>query len=186
MDFPARLPCLELSPVVCSNSFPLSQWCHPTISSSTAPFSSHLQSFPASESFTMSQLFESVGQSTGASASASVLPVNIQGWFALGLNGLISLHPRDSQESSPTLQFEGVSFLAHNAFSCKSCLIAFFLFVRVFHANRKFSESPFAAGAFVGIHLLFVPIWGSRYNYSPHNADIVTEKGKRTYTCFFS
>ena len=64
------------------------------------------------------------------------------------------------------------------AFSCKSCLRAFFLFVRVFHANRKFSESPFAAGAFVRIHLLFVPIWGSRYNYSPHNADIVTEKEK--------
>ena len=75
----------------CSNSCPLSQWCHPIISLSVAPFSSCLQSFPASGSFLMSQLFASGSQSTGASASASVLPVNIQGWFPLELTGLISL-----------------------------------------------------------------------------------------------
>ena len=68
-----------------------SQWCHATISSSVIPFSTRLQSFPASGSFLMSQFFESGGQSTGASASASVLPVNIQNWFCLGLTGLISL-----------------------------------------------------------------------------------------------
>ena len=67
-----------------------SRWSHPTISSSVVPFSSHLQSFPALGSFQMSQLFTSGGQSIGASASASVLPMNIQGWFPLGLNGLIS------------------------------------------------------------------------------------------------
>ena len=73
-----------------SNSCPLSQWCHPTMSSSVVPFSCP-QSFPASGSFPMSQLFTSGGQSIGASASASVLPMNIQGWFPLGLTGLISL-----------------------------------------------------------------------------------------------
>ena len=84
----ARLPC-PLSPRVCSDSCPLSQWCHPTISFSVVPLSSYLQSFPASGSFPMSQFFASGSQSIGA--SASVLPVNIQGWFPLGLTGLISL-----------------------------------------------------------------------------------------------
>ena len=74
-----------------SNSCPLSQWCHSTISSSVVPFSSCLQSSPASGSFLMSQLFTSRSLSIGASASASVLPVNIQDWFPLGLTGLISL-----------------------------------------------------------------------------------------------
>ena len=76
----------------CSISCALSRWCHPTISSSVIPFSSCLQSFPASGSFLMNQLFTSGGQSIGASALASVLPMNIQGWFPLGLTGLISLH----------------------------------------------------------------------------------------------
>ena len=79
-----RPPCPSLSPGVCSNSHPLSQWCHPTISSSVGPFSSCPQSFPASESFPMSRLFTSGGQSVGATASASVLAMNIQGWFPLG------------------------------------------------------------------------------------------------------
>ena len=79
------------SPRVCSNSCPLRQQCHPTISSSVAPFPYCLQFFPASGSFLMSQLFTSGGQSIVASASASILPVNIQGLFPLGLTGLISL-----------------------------------------------------------------------------------------------
>ena len=89
----ARLPCPSPSPRVCSNSCPLSWSCHPTISSFVIPFSSCLQSFPASGSFPMSQLFASGDQSIGvsASASASVLPVNIQDLFPLGLTGLISL-----------------------------------------------------------------------------------------------
>ena len=77
------------SPGICSNSCPLSRWCHPTISSSVIPFSSRLQSFPASGSFSMSWLFPSGGLSIGASASALILPENIQGWFPLGLNDLI-------------------------------------------------------------------------------------------------
>ena len=86
----ARLPCPSLSPRACSNSCRSNRWCHPTISSSVVPFSSHLQSFPASGSFLMSWLFASGGQSIGDSASASVLPLNIQDWFPLGLTGLIS------------------------------------------------------------------------------------------------
>ena len=87
----ARLLCPSLSLWVCLNSCPLSQWCYLTISSSAAPFSSCPQSFPASGSFSMSQFFTLGGQSIGASASASVLPMNIQGWFPLVLTGLISL-----------------------------------------------------------------------------------------------
>ena len=87
----ARLPCPSLSPWVFSNPCPLSQWCHPTISSSVTYFSSCPQSFPASESFPISWLFASGDQSIRASASASVLPMHIQGWFPSGLTGLISL-----------------------------------------------------------------------------------------------
>ena len=86
-----RPPCPSPTPGVYSNSCPSSQWCHPTISSSVVPFSSHLQSFPASGSFPMSQFFASGAQSIGASASASVLPMNIQDWFPLGWTGWISL-----------------------------------------------------------------------------------------------
>ena len=89
----ARLPCPSPTPGVFSNSCPLSQWCHPTISSSVFPLSC-LQSFPSSESFPMSQFFTSGGQSIGASASASVLPVNIQDWFPLGWTGWISLQSK--------------------------------------------------------------------------------------------
>ena len=86
-----RLPCPSLSPRVCSNSCPLGWWCHPTISSSVTLFSSCPQPFLASDSFPMNWLFASGGQRIGASASASVLPVDIQGWFPRGLMGLISL-----------------------------------------------------------------------------------------------
>ena len=87
----ARLPCPWLPLRVCSSSCHLSHWCHPTISSSVDPFSSCLQSFPALGSFLMNWLFTSGSQNTRVSALASVLPVNIQGLFPLGLTGLISL-----------------------------------------------------------------------------------------------
>ena len=86
----ARLPCPSPATRASSNSCPSSWWCHPTISSSVVPFSSCLQSFPLSGSFPMSQLFTSGSQSIGASASTSVLPMNMQDWFPLGLAGLIS------------------------------------------------------------------------------------------------
>ena len=87
----ARLPCPSPPPRIHPNSCPLSLWCHPTISSSVIPFSSCLQSFPASWSFPMSQLFASGGQSTGVSASTSALPMNTQDWSPLGWTGWISL-----------------------------------------------------------------------------------------------
>ena len=89
-----RLPCPSPIPRACSNSCPSSQWCHPTISSSVVPFSSCLQSFPASRSLPMSQLFTSGSQSIGVSASASVLPINIQDRFPLGWTGWISLQSK--------------------------------------------------------------------------------------------
>ena len=88
-----RLPCPSLTPGAYPNSGPLSQWCHPTISSSVIPFSSCLQSSPASGSFQMSQLFASGGQSTGVSAS-SVLPMNTQDWSPLGWTGWIFLQSK--------------------------------------------------------------------------------------------
>ena len=106
-----RPPCSSPTPGLYSNSCPLSQWCHPTISSSVVPCSSHLQSFPASGSFPVSHLFASGGQSIGVSASASVFPMNIQDWFPLGWTGWISLLPRDSQESSATPQFRSINSL---------------------------------------------------------------------------
>ena len=98
----ARLHCPSPSPWICSDSCPLSWRCHPTISSSSSPFSSCLQSFPASGSLLMSWLFVSGGQSIGASASASalVLPMSIEGWFPLGLTGLLFLQSKSRVFSS--------------------------------------------------------------------------------------
>ena len=90
----ARLPCPSPAPGTYSNSCPSSWWCHPTILSSVVPFSSHLQSFPASGSFPMNRFFTSDGQSIRVSASAWVLPVNIQDWYPLGLTGWISLQSK--------------------------------------------------------------------------------------------
>ena len=89
-----RLPCPSPTPGACSISCPSSWWCYPTISSSVVPFSSCLQSFPASESFLRSQFFTSGGQSIGGSASAPVLPMNVQNWFRLGWTGWISLQSK--------------------------------------------------------------------------------------------
>ena len=106
-----RYLCLSPTPGACSNSCPLSQWCHPTISSSVVPFPSCLQSFPASGSFPMTQFFASSDQSIGASPLASLLPMNIQDWFPLGLAVWPLCSPRDSQESSPTPQFRSINSL---------------------------------------------------------------------------
>ena len=107
----ARLPCPSPYPRVCSNSCPLSQWCHPTVSSSVTPFSSCLQSFSALGSFPMSQLFALGGQSIGSSASAPVLPMNIQGLFSLGMTGLISFKSKSlSNTTVQKHQFFGVRF----------------------------------------------------------------------------
>ena len=106
----ARPPCPSSTPRVYSNSCPLGQWCHPTISSSAIPFSSHLQSFPASGSFQMSQFFASGGQNIGVSASASVLLMNIQDWSPLGWTDLHAV--QGTLKSSPTPQFKSINSLA--------------------------------------------------------------------------
>ena len=110
----ARLPCPSPTSRACSNSCPLSQWCHPTISSFVVPFSSYLQSFPALGSFPMSRLFTSDGQSVRASASASVLSMNIKGWFLLGLTGLMSF--QGTLKSFPQHHTSKASILWHSAF----------------------------------------------------------------------
>ena len=109
-----RLPCLSPTPGACSYSCPLSQWYHPTISSSVVPFSSHLQSFPALGSFPMSQPFTSGGQNIGASASASVLPIIIQGWFPLGLTDLLAV--QGTPKSLLQHHSSKASILQHSAF----------------------------------------------------------------------
>ena len=100
----ARPPCPSPTPRAYSNSCPLSWWCHPTISSSVVPFSSCPQSFPASGSFQMSQLFTLGGQSIGVSASASVLPMNTQDWSPLGWTGWISLQSKGLSRVNTTVQ----------------------------------------------------------------------------------
>ena len=110
----ARPLCSPPSPGACSNTCPLSRWCHPIILSSVVPFFSCLQSFPASGSFLMSWLFASGVQSIEVFASASVLPMNVQGWFPLGLTGLISL-----QSKGLSRVFSNTTVQKHQFFSAQ-------------------------------------------------------------------
>ena len=113
----ARPPCPSSTPRVHPNPCLLSQWCHPTISSSVIPFSSHLQSFPALRSFPMSRFFISDGESIGVSASASVLPMNIQDWFPLGWTGWITL-----QSKGPSRVFSNTTVQKHQFFGAQLSL----------------------------------------------------------------
>ena len=113
----SRLPRPSPAPGACSNSRPSSWWCYPTTSSSVAPFSSCLQSFLASGSFPMSQFFTSGGQNIGVSASTSVLPMNIQDWFSLGLTGLVSL-----QSKGLSRVFSNTTLQKHQFFGAKLSL----------------------------------------------------------------
>ena len=113
------LPCPSPTPKVHPNPCPLSWRCHPTISSSVIPFSSCPQSFPASGSFEMSQLFPSGGQSIGVSASASVLPMNIQDWFPLGWTGWISL-----QSKGLSRVFPNITVQKHQFFNAQLSLLS--------------------------------------------------------------
>ena len=114
----ARPPCQSPTPRVHTNSRPSSQWCHPAISSSVVPFSSCPQSFPASESFPMSQLFTSGGQSIGVSASTSALPMNTQDWSPLGWTGWISLQSKGLSRvfSSTTFQKSTYMYIYNRSF----------------------------------------------------------------------
>ena len=115
----ARLPYPSPTPGAGSNSCPLSQWCHPTISSSVIPFSSCLQSFPKSGSFPRSQFFASGNQSIGVSVSASVLPMNIHDWFPLGWTGWISL-----QSKGLSRVFSNTTVQKHQSFSSQLSLLS--------------------------------------------------------------
>ena len=123
-----RPPCPSPTPGVHPNSCPLSQWCHPTISSSVIPFSSCLPSFPASGSFQMSQLFASGGQGIGVSASTSVLPMNTLDWSPLGWTGWISLQSRISW--SPRLK----SLLQHHSSKASILRHSPFFIVQLSHS----------------------------------------------------
>ena len=111
-----KLVCLSPTPRAYSNSCPLSQWCHPTISSSVIPFSSCPQSLPASRSFPMSQFFTSGSQSIGVSTSTSVLPMTIWDWFSLWLTGWISLQSEGTVKSLLQYHSSKASILQHSAF----------------------------------------------------------------------
>ena len=128
-----RLPCLSPSPGDCPSSCPLSWWCHPAITSSAATFSFCPQSFPASGSFPMSQLFETDGPSIGPSASASVLPMSIQGWFPLRLIGLISL-----QSKGLSRVFSNTTVQKHQFFSVSVLYSPSFTSTHDYWQNHRF------------------------------------------------
>ena len=147
MDY-VRLPSPSPTPRVYSNWCPLSQWCHPTISSCVIPFSSCLQSFPASGSFQLSQFFTIGGQSIGV--SASVLPMNIQDWFPLGWTGWISL-----QSKGDTRVFSNTTLQKHQFFWC---FIKAFFILQISHPYMSTEKTiALSRWAFVGkvMSLLF-------------------------------
>ena len=126
----ARLPCSSPAPRAYSNSCPSSQWCHPTISSSVIPFSSHLQSFPASGSFLMSQFFTSGDWNIGVSASESYLPMNIQDWFPLGLTDVVSLQSKGLK-----------SFLQHHSLKASILRPSAFFMVPLSHPYMTIGDT---------------------------------------------
>ena len=134
----ARPPCPSQTPGVHSNSCPLSRWCHPTISSSVSPFSSRLQSFPASGSSQMSQIFALGGQRTRVSASASVLPMNTQDWSPCS--------PRDSQKSSPTTQFKSINSSALSFFFFSARSFYFFLIFPIIFISWRLITLQYCSG----------------------------------------
>ena len=128
-----RPPCPSSTPRVYSNSCPSSRWCHPVISSSVVPFSFFPQSLPASESFPMSQLFARGGQSIGVSASASVLPMNIQDWSPLGWTGWISL-----QSKGLSRVFSSTTAWRHQLFSAQPFLCPALTSIHDYRKNHSF------------------------------------------------
>ena len=154
----SRLPCPSLSLGVFSNPCPSSKWCHPTISSSVVPFSSCLQSFPASGSFPMSPFFASGGQSIGASASASVFPMNSQDLFPLGLTGWISLLSKGLSRV-----FSSTTIWKHRVFST--------------HHNLKASRFQHSAFFMVWLSHLYVTTWSTKWSRTKGRAGSCVEMG---------
>ena len=135
----ARPPCPSPTPRACWNSCPSSRWCHPNISSSVVPFSSCLQSCPAPGSFPMSQFFTSGGQSIGVSASTSVLPMNIQDWFPLGLTGWISLQSKGLKSLLQHHNSKASILWCSTFFFCCCLFYLFFKFIFILK-NNCFTE----------------------------------------------
>ena len=167
-----RPPCLSPTPRAYSNSCPLSWWCHPTISSSVLPFSSCRQSFPAVGSFPMSQLFTTGGPSIGVSASPSVLPINIQDWFPLGLTGWISLQSKGlsrvfSNTTVQKQQFLGTQLSLWSNSHRKTIALTRWTFVgRVMVHFFFFNWRIIALQNFV-VFCQTAPLINHRYTYSP-------------------
>ena len=145
----STLPCPSPTRKACPNTCPLSRWCHPTISSSVVPVSSYLQSFPASGFCPMNQFFTSGGQSIGALASASVLPMNIQDWFPWGLTGLLSLQSKEfSRIFSNTTDCSLPSSSVHGILQARIMEWVVFPFSRGFSQPRVWTQLCHIAGSF--------------------------------------
>ena len=140
----ARLSCPSPAPGACSNSSPSCQWCHSTISSSVVPFSSCLQYFPTSGSPPMSQFFSSGGQSTGIPASASVLPMNIQDWFPLGLMGWFSL-----QSKGLSRVFSNTTVQKHQFFRAQLFIVPTLTSIHDYWKNHSFDYTELFCPSYV-------------------------------------
>ena len=150
-----RPPCPSPTPRAYSNSCPLSQWCHPTISSSVIPFSSCLQSFPASGSFPVNQFFSSGGQNIGVSASASILPMNIQDWFPVRWTGWISLQSKGfSRVFSMKFDFANLFWLVFSVYCTPNILSSWYF--TLLHSVEYLTGllSPFGSGCHTSVGLL--------------------------------
>ena len=171
----ARLPCPSPTPEACLNSWPLSWWCHPTISSSVTSFSFCLQSFPESGSFLVSQFFSSGGQSFGASASASVLPMNIQDWLPLGLTGSIFLQfKRFSRVFSNTTVQKHQFFGAQLSLWCNSHIHTWLLEKNIALTRRTFVVKVMFLlfNMLSGLVIAFFPERMKRWSQSKNNTQL--------------
>ena len=169
------LPCSSPSPGACSNSCPLSRWCHPTISSSVIPFFSCPQSFPASGSFPRSWLFASGGQSIGASASVSVLPKNIQGWFPLGLTGLISFLSKGLSRVFSSTTVQRYQFFSAQPFLLSGSHIFTWLPGKLLERVERYLTTHFQLSDLIFYY--YKTMKGGCYMHSPWQRELM--KGKR-------
>ena len=166
----ARLPRPSPTPAACSNSYPSNRWYHPTISSSVIPFSSCLQYFPTSVSFLRSQFFTSGGQNIGASASASVFPMNIQDWFPFGLTGWISLQSKGLSRVFSNTTVQKHQFFGAQLSLCKKrkMLLSSLLFSAIGKASSD-NRFAFLHFFFLGMFLIVtscIMSWTSVHSFS--------------------
>ena len=174
----AKFPCPSPAPGACSNSCPLSQWCHPTISSSVIPFSSHLQCFPASGSFPVSQFFASDGQGIGVSASASVLPMNIQDLISLRIDWLDLL----------VVQGTPKSLLQHHSSKAPILWCSAFFIVQLWHPYMTTGKTRLCQLPLLSWHdhMIFFSLthwWMDYINFQMLNKPSITERNLTWLWC---